>query len=157
GDYVEAMWLMLQQPAADDYVIATGESHSVREFLELAAGLCGVDWKHHMQTDPRYFRATEADYLLGGPSKARRHLGCTSRVTFYEVVRMMVEHDRELARQERPLTAAGHTVDRGAAQSSCTRTLESSSPGTPASSAPLFAANCATMHSTTSSSSAIAT
>ena len=117
GDYVEAMWLMLQQPAAGDFVIATGESHSVREFLELAGEICGIDWKRHVETDPRYFRPTEVDFLLGDASKARKVLGWEPRVSFEELVRMMVEHDLELARQEKTLADAGHTVFRGASQS----------------------------------------
>ncbi len=117
GDYVEAMWLMLQQPAADDYVIATGEAHSVREFLERAAAICDVNWKRHVETDPRYFRPTEVDFLLGDASKARRQLGWKPRVSFDELVRMMVEHDLELARQELTLAEAGHAVYRGASQS----------------------------------------
>ncbi|MBZ5604137.1 MAG: GDP-mannose 4,6-dehydratase [Acidobacteriia bacterium] len=116
GDYVEAMWLMLQQPAADDYVVATGESHSVREFLELAAAHCGIDWTRHVETDRRYFRPTEVDFLLGDASKARRQLGWEPRVSFDDLVRMMVEHDLELASQERTLAEAGHTVHRGASQ-----------------------------------------
>ncbi len=117
GDYVEAMWLMLQQPEPGDFVISTGESHSVREFLELAGDLCGVDWKRHVETDPRYFRPTEVDFLLGDSSKARRVLGWKPRVSFRDLVRMMVEHDLELARQEKTLADAGHAVFRGASQS----------------------------------------
>jgi GDPmannose 4,6-dehydratase len=114
GDYVEAMWLMLQQPRPDDYVIATGEAHSVREFLDLAAAHCGVDWTRHVETDPRYFRPTEVDYLLGDASKARRELNWTPRVSFDALVKMMVDHDLDLAGQERTLTAAGHKfVQRG--------------------------------------------
>jgi len=116
GDYVEAMWLMLQQPAPDDYVIATGEAHSVREFLELAAAHCGIDWRRHVETDPRYFRPTEVDFLLGDSTKARRQLGWKPRVSFDELVGMMVEHDLELAQQERTLAEAGHNVVRGASQ-----------------------------------------
>ena len=110
GDYVEAMWLMLQQPQADDYVVATGESHSVREFLEAAFSCCGLDWRSHVETDPRYLRPTEVDYLLGDASKARRVLGWKPRVSFEQLVRMMVEHDLELARQEQTLSKAGHRV-----------------------------------------------
>jgi len=116
GDYVEAMWLMLQQPAPDDYVIATGESHSVREFLDVAAAHCGLDWTEYVETDPRYFRPTEVDALLGDASKARNRLGWRPRVTFEELVRMMIDHDVELARQERTLVAAGHTVRQGVSQ-----------------------------------------
>ncbi|WP_397547491.1 GDP-mannose 4,6-dehydratase [Rhodothermus marinus] len=110
GDYVEAMWLMLQQDEPDDYVIATGESHSVREFLELAFEMLGLDWRRHVEIDPRYFRPTEVDYLLGDASKAREKLGWRPRVSFEELVRMMVEHDLELARQERTLKDAGHVI-----------------------------------------------
>jgi len=116
GDYVEAMWLMLQQPEPDDYVIATGESHSVRELLQLAAEICGVDWRRHVETDPRYFRPAEVDFLLGDASKARTKLGWKPRVSFEELIRMMLEHDLELARQEQTLSDAGHTVVRGASQ-----------------------------------------
>ncbi|GBD02326.1 GDP-mannose 4,6-dehydratase [bacterium HR18] len=110
GDYVEAMWLMLQQDEPDDYVIATGESHSVREFLELAFGMLDLDWRKYVEIDPRYFRPTEVDHLLGDASKAREKLGWRPRVCFEELVRMMVEHDLELARQERTLKDAGHTI-----------------------------------------------
>jgi GDPmannose 4,6-dehydratase len=117
GDYVEAMWLILQQPEPDDYVIATGESHTVREFLDLAASYCGVDWQEHVAEDPRYFRPTEVDFLCGDASKARKRLGWAPRVTFPQLVRMMVEHDLELAEQETVLTKAGHLVShRGASQ-----------------------------------------
>jgi GDPmannose 4,6-dehydratase len=117
GDYVEAMWLMLQQPQPDDYVIATGESHSVREFLELAAECCGVDWQTHLKKDPRYFRPTEVDFLCGDASKARRVLGWKPKVSFPELVKMMVDHDLELAGQEDTLAKAGHEVaHRGASQ-----------------------------------------
>lgn len=110
ADYVEAMWLMLQQPAADDYVIATGESHSVREFLDLAADFAGVDWHRCVELDPRYLRPTEVDHLHGNPRKARERLGWTARTTFPELVKAMIEHDMELARQECTLSKAGHTV-----------------------------------------------
>ena len=117
GDFVEAMWRMLQQPAPDDFVIATGESHSVREFLVLAAEYCGLDWTRYVETDPRYFRPTEVDSLLGDASKARQQLGWKPTVTFEELVKMMVEHDLELARQECSLAAAGHkVVTRGLSQ-----------------------------------------
>ena len=110
GDFVEAMWMMLQQPSADDYIVATGESHSVREFLDLAGACCGLDWTQHVETDPRYFRPTEVDFLLGDPSKARAKLGWKPEVTFEQLVRRMVEHDLDLARQEQMLAAAGHKV-----------------------------------------------
>jgi GDPmannose 4,6-dehydratase len=110
GDYVEAMWLMLQQNTPDDYVVATGESHSVREFLEEAAGVIGIDWTKFVELDPRYLRPTEVDDLRGDSSKARRLLNWKPSVSFQELVRMMVTHDLELARQERTLVRAGHTV-----------------------------------------------
>jgi GDPmannose 4,6-dehydratase len=101
---------MLQQPSPDDFAIATGESHSVREFLDLAGSYCGVDWKRYVETDARYFRPAEVDYLLGDPSKARAKLGWKPRVTFEELVRMMVECDLDLAHQEHTLAGAGHKV-----------------------------------------------
>jgi len=101
GDYVEAMWLMLQQPQADDYVVATGESHSVREALELTFSLVGLDWKDFVKTDPRYLRPAEVDVLQGDAAKARRVLNWTPKVTFKELITMMVESDWELAREER--------------------------------------------------------
>ncbi len=100
GDYVEAMWLMLQQAAPDDYVIATGEAHSVREFLEMAFARAELDWRDYVEIDPRYFRPTEVDHLLGDASKARQHLGWQPRVSFPALVARMVDHDLELARRE---------------------------------------------------------
>jgi GDPmannose 4,6-dehydratase len=108
GDYVEAMWLMLQQDKPDDYVVATGEAYSVQEFLEEAFSYAGLDWRRHVEIDPRYFRPTEVDYLLGDPTKVRARLGWQPRVTFRELVRMMVDHDMEMAQQERVLKEAGH-------------------------------------------------
>ena len=90
---LEAMWLMLQQDAADDYVIATGESHSVRECLEVAFGTLGLDWKRHVEIDPRYFRPTEVDHLHGDASKARAKLGWKPKVHFRELIEMMVKAD----------------------------------------------------------------
>lgn len=110
GDYVEAMWKMLQQDEPDDYVVATGKSYSVREFLEAAFGLLDLDWQEYVEIDPRYFRPAEVDYLLGDPRKANERLGWEPRVTFEELVRMMVEHDLELAKQEKTLKEAGHKV-----------------------------------------------
>ena len=116
GDYVEAMWLMLQQESPDDYVIATGEAHTVRDFVEAAFGRVGLDPEEHVQIDPRYFRPTEVDFLQGDASKARERLGWAPRVGFDELVAMMVDHDLELARQEATLRDAGHDVPmRGAA------------------------------------------
>ena len=110
GDYVEAMWLMLQQQKPDDYVVATGESYSVREFLDAAAEVLELDWQKYVEIDPRYFRPTEVDYLHGDPSKAKERLGWVPKVSFKELVNMMIEHDLELARQEKTLTEAGHVV-----------------------------------------------
>jgi GDPmannose 4,6-dehydratase len=95
GDYVEAMWLMLQQPVADDYVIGTGETHPVREFLELAFGMVGLDYKKYVVVDPRFYRPAEVDVLIGNPAKARDVLGWTNRTSFPELVRQMVEYDCE--------------------------------------------------------------
>jgi GDPmannose 4,6-dehydratase len=116
GDFVEAMWLMLQQSEPDDYVVATGESYTVRQFVERAFGHAGLDWEEHVAFDPRYLRPTEVDALQGDATKARRLLGWTPRVSFDELVRMMVDHDTELAAQERTLRNAGHVLPlRGAA------------------------------------------
>jgi GDPmannose 4,6-dehydratase len=110
GDFVEAMWLMLQQDEPDDYVVATGERHSVRELCEVAFGLLDLDWQDYVQTDERYLRPSEVDILEGDASKAREQLGWKPKVQFPELVRMMVESDRELAKQERTLVDAGHRV-----------------------------------------------
>ncbi|HOW73920.1 MAG TPA: GDP-mannose 4,6-dehydratase [Phycisphaerae bacterium] len=107
GDYVEAMWLMLQQEKPDDYVVATGETHSVREFLELAFQRVGLDWQECVACDPRYLRPAEVDLLLGDASKARRVLGWKPRVSFAGLVEMMVDADHELARRERVLADHG--------------------------------------------------
>ena len=93
GDYVEAMWLMLQQPSPDDYVIATGETHSVREFLEEAFGIVGLDWQKYVEIDPKYFRPAEVDLLIGDSSKAKEKLGWEPKVKFKDLVKMMVEAD----------------------------------------------------------------
>jgi GDPmannose 4,6-dehydratase len=93
GDYVEAMWLMLQQDKADDFVIATGESRSVKEFLEEAFSYQGLDWKDYVKIDPRYFRPTEVGDLQGDASKARKQLGWEPKVKFKELVRLMVDAD----------------------------------------------------------------
>jgi GDPmannose 4,6-dehydratase len=103
GDYVEAMWLMLQADKPDDYVVATGDTHSVREFLELAAKIAEVDLEDRVELDPRYYRPTEVDHLEGDASKARKELGWQPRVDFEGLVRMMVEADLELAARERHL------------------------------------------------------
>ena len=107
GDYVEAMWLMLQQNEPDDYVIATGETHSIRELLDVAFDQVGIsDWGKYVVQDQRFFRPAEVDLLIGDPSKAREKLGWTPRVTFRELVQMMVDADlvtekEALARGER--------------------------------------------------------
>jgi GDPmannose 4,6-dehydratase len=97
GDYVEAMWRMLQQPEADDYVIATGDTHSIREFLELAFGAVGItDWTRYITQDPRFMRPAEVDLLIGDASKAKQVLGWSPTVSFPELVTMMVENDLAL-------------------------------------------------------------
>ena len=103
-DYVEAMWRILQQEKPSDYVIATGETHSVREFCEEAFGAVGLDWKDFVKVDAKYFRPAEVDLLLGDASKARRELGWAPKVTFKELARLMVEADLESAGKhpERP-------------------------------------------------------
>src|SRR4029453_9267603 len=95
GDYVRAMWLMLQQDAADDYVIATGVSHTVQHLVETAFGHVGLDWKKHVRTDPAFLRPAEVDLLIGDSSKARQHLGWSPKVDFEALVRMMVDADIE--------------------------------------------------------------
>jgi GDPmannose 4,6-dehydratase len=95
GDYVEAMWLMLQQDKPDDYVVATGESYSIRDLLDVAFSTLGLDWRPYVEIDPRYFRPTEVDHLRGNAAKARRVLGWSPRVTFRQLVEMMVKADEE--------------------------------------------------------------
>jgi GDPmannose 4,6-dehydratase len=102
-DYVEAMWLMLQQDEPDDYVIATGETHSVREFLELVFEHLGLKSKDHVEVDPRYFRPSEVDLLQGDATKAREKLGWRPETSFRELVTLMVESDWMQAREERIL------------------------------------------------------
>jgi GDPmannose 4,6-dehydratase len=108
GDYVGAMWLMMQQNDPDDYVIATVESHSVREFAERVFEKLGMDYKQYVQIDPRYFRPTEVNALSGDASKARKKLGWTPKVGFDQLIDMMIAADWELARKERTLIEAGH-------------------------------------------------
>ncbi len=100
GDYVEAMWLAMQQSNPDDYVVATGESHSVREFCEQAFSRVGLDYRDHVKLDPRYLRPSEVDRLQGDASRAGRILGWKPKVTFQQLVEMMVDSDLELARRE---------------------------------------------------------
>jgi GDPmannose 4,6-dehydratase len=95
GDYVEAMWLMLQQDKPEDYVIATGETHTVREFLEEAFGYAGLDWREYVEFDPDYLRPVEVNHLEGNPAKAREKLGWAPKVGFKELVRMMIDADRD--------------------------------------------------------------
>jgi GDPmannose 4,6-dehydratase len=99
-DYVEAMWLMLQAEEPEDYVVATGQTHSIREFLDLSFGMLDLDWKEHVEIDPRYYRPTEVDLLLGDATKAREKLGWEPKVAFPELVKIMVDHDLGLAQQE---------------------------------------------------------
>ncbi len=108
GDYVEAMWLMLQHHSPDDYVIATGESHTVTELLDEAFGYVGLDWRSLVEIDPRYYRPAEVDHLCGTAQKARDVLGWKPRTGFRELVRMMVDHDMEIASREWVLKNAGH-------------------------------------------------
>jgi GDPmannose 4,6-dehydratase len=100
GDYVYAMWMMLQQPEPDDYVIATGETHSIRELCEEAFGCVDLDWQEYVKQDPRFMRPAEVDLLVGDASKARRVLGWEPKVTFRELVRMMLDADLALLRSE---------------------------------------------------------
>jgi GDPmannose 4,6-dehydratase len=108
-DYVEAMWLMLQQPKADDYVIATGESHTVRELCEQAFGHVGLDYRQFVEVDPKYFRPTEVDFLLGDPSKAVKALDWKPRTSFKALIGLMMEADVKLAERER-VAGAGPAV-----------------------------------------------
>ena len=108
GDYVEAMWLMLQQDTPDDYVIATGETHSVREFVERVFQKLELDYEKYVSIDSRYFRPTEVDALLGDASKARVKLGWQPKVTFEQLIDMMVKADMELAEKEKTLLDAGY-------------------------------------------------
>jgi GDPmannose 4,6-dehydratase len=94
-DYMDGAWRMLQADAPDDYVLATGETHSVREFLDEAFAYAGLEWDKYVKIDERYFRPSEVDVLLGDPSKAREKLGWEPNVQFAELVRIMVDHDRE--------------------------------------------------------------
>ncbi len=108
GDYVDAMWRMLQADSPDDYVVATGEAHTVRELVEVAFAHVGLESKDRVDVDPRYFRPSEVDHLCGNASKARKALDWKPRVGFRELATMMVDHDLEIAKQERTLREAGH-------------------------------------------------
>lgn len=114
GDYVEAMWRILQQDDPDDFVIATGENHSVKEFLEEAFAYKKLDWRDYVEIDPRYFRPAEVDELLGDPRKAKSKLGWEPKVGFKELVRMMVDHDvediRKIVEGDRSGMSEGHEM-----------------------------------------------
>jgi GDPmannose 4,6-dehydratase len=103
GDYVEAMWRMLQQDKPDDYVVATNELYSVREFCEKTFSRLGLDYRNHVEIDPRYYRPAEVDLLLGDATKARTRLGWKPQTSFDQLVAMMVDGDLELAAQEKSL------------------------------------------------------
>jgi GDPmannose 4,6-dehydratase len=99
-EYVEMMWLMLQQDNPDDYVVATNETHSVKEFCQVAFGRLGLDWQKYVKYDQRYERPAEVELLIGDPAKARKQLGWEPKVRFKELVEIMVDHDLELAKRE---------------------------------------------------------
>jgi GDPmannose 4,6-dehydratase len=101
------MWLMLQQDEPKDYVVATGETHTVREVLDLAFGHLDLDWKKYVKNDPRYYRPTEVDLLIGDPSKAKKELGWEPKVSFEQLISMMVKADLEAERMK--LEGTGHT------------------------------------------------
>jgi len=107
GDYVEAMWLMLQQDQPDDFVIATGETHSVKEFVEMVFAKLNLNYKKYVSIDKRYFRPSEVDALLGDATKARKVLGWQPKVSFEKLVDMMIEADMEMAKKEKTLVDAG--------------------------------------------------
>jgi GDPmannose 4,6-dehydratase len=110
GDYVEAMWLMLQQDRPEDYVIATGQTHSVREFLDEVFGYLDLDWKGLVEIDPKYYRPTEVDFLLGDASKAKKFLGWEPKVNFRDLARMMTDSDMKIAQQEKILSEHGEEL-----------------------------------------------
>ena len=103
GDYVEAMWMMLQHDVPDDWVIATGETHTVREFAELAFSHVNLNWEDYVSTSEKYFRPNEVDYLLGDSTKAKQKLGWSPKTSFEDLVKMMVDYDLDLAKRERVL------------------------------------------------------
>ncbi|OGV37055.1 MAG: GDP-mannose 4,6-dehydratase [Lentisphaerae bacterium GWF2_49_21] len=103
GDFVEAMWLMLQADKPDDFVISTGETHSIKDFLDETFGLLDIDWKKYVEKDPRYYRPAEVDILLGDSSKARKKLKWKPKVNFKQLVKMMVDNDLDLAKKEKLL------------------------------------------------------
>ena len=99
-DYVEGMWMMLQHDTPDDFVLATGETQTIRQFLDYTFQYLGIDWNKHVEIDPRYFRPTEVSSLLGDPSKAKKELGWEAKTSCKELAELMVDHDLELAEQE---------------------------------------------------------
>jgi GDPmannose 4,6-dehydratase len=111
GDYVEQMWMMLQQDTPDDYVVATGTTQTVREFCEHAFGRVGLDYNDYVEIDPRYYRPAEVDLLWGDPTKAKEKLGWEPKVGFKELVEMMVDADMDLASREKTLKDAGHDIN----------------------------------------------
>ena len=113
GDYVEAMWLMLQQPVPDDYVIATGETHTVMEFLEVAFGHLNLDWKKHVKIDSKYYRPTEVDLLIGDAGKAKKQLQWEPKVRFKELTIMMVEADIRMEQERLQGTRVYPKSDQG--------------------------------------------
>jgi GDPmannose 4,6-dehydratase len=115
GDYIEAMWLMLQQDTPDDYVVATNELYSVRDFCEKTFSRLGLNYEDHVEIDPRYYRPAEVDLLLGDNTKARAKLGWEPRTSFEELVDMMVESDLALARQERLVSSMANESKKHAA------------------------------------------
>ena len=112
GDYVEGMWRILQHDRPDDFVLATGEMHSVKEFCEEAFGLLDLDWEKYVEHDTRYDRPSEVEQLLGDPTKAREQLGWTPKVTFKALVKMMVEADLAVARQDAAAAKEGRVIER---------------------------------------------
>jgi GDPmannose 4,6-dehydratase len=111
GDYVEAMWLMLQQEEPDDYVVATGESHSVREFVAEVFGYLDLNWEKYVEIDPRYLRPSEVDHLQGDPRKAKKLLGWEPKVAFKELARMMADADMKIAEYEKIINKVQHNQE----------------------------------------------
>jgi GDPmannose 4,6-dehydratase len=109
GDYVRAMWSILQQPEADDYVIATGKTHSIRDLLEIAFSRVGLNWEEHIDLDPKLLRPAEVDYLRGDATKARERLGWDPKVDFKALISMMVDADLRLVRNSLGSTVAAAT------------------------------------------------
>ena len=110
GDYVEAMWLMLQQQSPDDYVLATGQTHSVHDLLDVAFSCVGLDWKEYVQIDPKLIRPAEVDFLRGDPTRAREKLGWTPKISFEELIRLMVEADLAALRKSSPLPSPAYAT-----------------------------------------------